>query len=61
VSDIQPVTPSDVDEILDSAVEAYEVGRLDNAEDSCRELVALDPENVLALHLLGIIAGKATK
>ena len=41
---------------LAHALEAYELGRIDAAAAACERLLARDPRNAPALHLLGLIA-----
>src|SRR5436305_13441608 len=38
------------------AFEHYKVGRLDAAEQSCRQVLAAEPNHADALHLLGLVA-----
>jgi len=41
------------------AVEHYQAGRLPEAESQCRQVLAAEPENADAFHLLGVIAHRA--
>src|SRR5260370_36270960 len=52
------MTMSEVEQLLDGAFSAYEEGRLAEAEDLCRQVLARQPGDALALHLLGVVAGR---
>jgi Flp pilus assembly protein TadD len=45
-----------VAEALASAIEHYKLGRLGEAEGLCRKIIAAEPQQAHALHLLGVIA-----
>ena len=53
-----PPTPR-VARLLDKAVQHHRAGRLAEAERSYNEILAVDPEQPDALHLLGILVGMA--
>jgi tetratricopeptide (TPR) repeat protein len=48
----------DIEKLFDSALAAYEQGRFDEAEELCRQVLAAEPGDTLALHLLGVVAGR---
>lgn len=50
------LTDSDVRELMDEALLAYQEGNLTAAAQLCREIIRSSPENIEALHLLGAIA-----
>jgi predicted Zn-dependent protease len=52
------MAPVGVDRLLDAAFSAYEAGRHAEAEEPCRQVLASEPGNILALHLLGVVAGR---
>jgi len=52
------MTVIEVEQLLDAAFSAYEEGRLAEAEDLCRQVLARQPGDALALHLLGVVAGR---
>lgn len=47
-----------VSEALDLAVRYQQAGEFEQAEQSCREVLEMDPRNPVALHLLGFIANQ---
>ena len=47
-----------ISEALATAVQHHQAGRLFAAEQICRQILALDPAHVDALHLLGITASR---
>jgi Flp pilus assembly protein TadD len=47
-----------VPEALAAARQSYEAGRLDQAEEQYQEILQADPDQVDALHLLGVITGR---
>jgi tetratricopeptide (TPR) repeat protein len=49
---------TEVEQLLDSAFTAYEAARLGEAEELCGRVLAHQPPNPLALHLLAVIAGR---
>ena len=56
----KPLPPSPrVAHLLDRAVQAHRAGRLAEAERGYGEVLAIDPEQPDALHLLGILVGSA--
>jgi tetratricopeptide (TPR) repeat protein len=52
------VTAIGADQLLDAALAAYEADRLGEAEEFCRQVLDREPRDALALHLLGVIAGR---
>jgi tetratricopeptide (TPR) repeat protein len=48
----------EVDQLLDSAFAAYEAGQFAEAEGLCHQVLARQPRDALALHLLGVVAGR---
>lgn len=46
---------------MDSAFLAYEGGRLGEAEKLCRQVLARKPRDVLAMHLLAVVAGQTDR
>ena len=56
----KPLPPSPrVARLLDKAVQDHRAGRLAEAERGYNEVLAIDPEQPDALHLLGILLGAA--
>lgn len=51
------MSESQTEALLDAAFAAYEAGSLDKAEELGQRVLALAPDEALALHLLGVIAG----
>ena len=52
------MAPIETDRLLDSALAAYDGGRLAEAEELCREVLAREPGSTLALHVRGVVAGR---
>ncbi|NQV99333.1 MAG: tetratricopeptide repeat protein [Rhodospirillales bacterium] len=50
----QPATPTR--QALDLALQHHSAGRLPEAEQACRQILQAEPEQPVALHLLGLIA-----
>ena len=48
--------PVSVSRRLDTALQHHQAGRLSEAEVAYREMLAVDPENIDALHFLGVIS-----
>src|SRR5437879_13735045 len=48
--------PVSVSRRLDTALQHHQAGRLSEAEAAYREMLAVDPENIDALHFLGVIS-----
>ena len=46
----------DTDQLVDLAFDAYQDGRVGEAEQLCRQVLCRQPEDALVLHLLGVIA-----
>lgn len=55
MSSVTTVTTT-VSEALDLAVRHHQAGNLQQAESVYRQILQVDPQNVVALHLLGVIA-----
>jgi tetratricopeptide (TPR) repeat protein len=49
------------DEILQNAMAHYQARRLGEAEESCRQLLAADPDHAQALHLLAVLSSETGK
>src|SRR5260370_10706663 len=47
-----------VPQTLEMALTHYQAGRLEQAEQLYRQILEVDPNQVDALHLLGVIAGR---
>ena len=47
--------------LFNRAVEAHRSGRISEAETLYREIIASDPRNFDALHLLGIVCSNAAR
>ncbi|UCC97896.1 MAG: tetratricopeptide repeat protein [Phycisphaerales bacterium] len=50
---------TNVDQSMNEAVQCYEAGRLNQAQQLCREILGSDTNHPDALHLLGVIAYRA--
>jgi tetratricopeptide (TPR) repeat protein len=45
----------DINEEIQSAIQLYEARNLLQAKNTCRRILKVDPENIVALHLLGLL------
>lgn len=50
-----PVSDVDIDKILEMAFEQYRSGNLHRARELYEEIVKIHPDNVTALHFIGLI------
>ncbi|HMD54356.1 MAG TPA: tetratricopeptide repeat protein, partial [Phycisphaerae bacterium] len=48
-----------IQQAINTALECYNAGRLNQAEAICRQIIVQDPNHADALHMLGLIAGRA--
>jgi predicted O-linked N-acetylglucosamine transferase (SPINDLY family) len=53
---VRPATRFDIDQTLGTARALHHAGRLDEAEGLYRQILAVDPDHVEGLHLLGVVA-----
>ncbi len=59
VSDETTTTPPDIQQLLEQGLSHFLAGRLSEAEDIYRQILAIEPQQPDALHLLGTVAFRA--
>ena len=45
----------DINEEIQSAIQLYEERNLLQAKNTCRKILEVEPENIVVLHLLGVL------